>query len=182
METYEEKTLNRKTIFEGRVITVHLDEVSLPDGKTSTREIVEHPGAVAVIAFTDEGKMVMVRQYRKPLNRALVEIPAGKIDRGEQLEACARRELEEETGYVCAKLTHLVSFYTSPGFCDEILHIYLAEGLTKAEGRHLDEDEFLDLLEVTFEEAENLVKKGEIMDAKTIYAWQYWKALRETGK
>jgi len=111
-----------------------------------------------------------------------VEIPAGKIDRGEQPEACARRELEEETGYVCAKLTHLVSFYTSPGFCDEILHIYLAEGLTKAEGRHLDEDEFLDLLEVTFEEAENLVKKGEIMDAKTIYAWQYWKALRETGK
>src|SRR5690625_1990892 len=109
MHQFEEKTLKRNTIFEGKIISVHVDEVLLPNGKTSKREIVEHPGAVAVIALTDDKKLVFVKQYRKPLERTLIEIPAGKIEPNEEPHITALRELEEETGYTSEKLQHITS-------------------------------------------------------------------------
>lgn len=176
MSRLEEKTLSTEPIFEGKIIKVQVDEVELPDGKRSKREIVKHPGAVAILPITKDGKIVMVEQYRKPLERTLVEIPAGKLEPGEDPEQTAHRELEEETGYVCEKLTYIISFYTSPGFANEIVHLYLAEGLSKKENAKVaDEDEFVELMEMTLEEAEQYIKENKIADAKTVYAIQYLK-------
>jgi ADP-ribose pyrophosphatase len=175
MDHLYEKTINQQRIFSGKVIDMYVEDVLLPNGETSKREIVKHPGAVAVIAITKENKMVLVRQYRKALERVLVEIPAGKLEKGEAPLETARRELEEETGYVCETMEPLHSFYTSPGFADELVHIFLAKGLTKkSEKQMLDDDEFVDVLEVTLEEALNMVKEKQIYDAKTIYALLYW--------
>ncbi|WP_062356124.1 NUDIX domain-containing protein [Bacillus kwashiorkori] len=182
MKLYEEKTVKRESIFNGRMISLHVDEVLLPNGHKSTREVVLHPGAVGIIALTEEGKIVLVEQFRKPLERSLVEIPAGKMDAGEDSETTAKRELEEETGYACKSLNHIASFYTSPGFSNEIIHLYVAEGLTKENRLSLDEDEFVNVIEVTYEEALQLVKEQQIFDAKTIYAVQYWQLLKVMGK
>ncbi|MED3791388.1 NUDIX hydrolase [Niallia alba] len=174
MSTLEEKTLKTEHIFSGRIIQVQVDEVELPNGKTSTRELVKHPGAVAVIAITEGNKLVMVEQYRKPLEKVIVEIPAGKLEKGEEPALCARRELEEETGYDCKSLELVSSFYTSPGFADEIIHVYVAKGLTKKEdAAGLDEDEFVNVLEITLDEALELIKEQRIFDAKTIFGVQY---------
>ncbi|MBM6619963.1 NUDIX hydrolase [Bacillus suaedaesalsae] len=174
MNKFEENTLSSQTIFQGRVIDLIVEEVQLPDGKTSNREIVKHPGAVAIIPITAEGKIILVEQFRKALERSIIEIPAGKLEKGEQPEHTAIRELEEETGYNCKSLTHLISFYTSPGFADEIIHLYIAEGLTKKQDKlDLDEDEFVEVMEVSLEEAVQLVKEQKIYDAKTAYAIQY---------
>ncbi|MDU1848386.1 MAG: NUDIX hydrolase [Niallia nealsonii] len=174
MSTLEEKTLKTEHIYSGRIIQVQVDEVELPNGKTSTRELVKHPGAVAVIAITEDNKLVMVEQYRKPLEKVIVEIPAGKLEKGEEPALCARRELEEETGYDCKSLELVSSFYTSPGFADEIIHVYVAKGLTKKEdAAGLDEDEFVNVLEITLDEALELIKEQRIFDAKTIFGVQY---------
>jgi ADP-ribose pyrophosphatase len=174
MSNLEEKTLHSEEIFSGKVISLYLQDVELPNGKQSKREIIKHPGAVAILAITDDKKVVMVEQYRKALERTIVEIPAGKLEKGEEPELCARRELEEETGYECESLELLTSFYTSPGFADEIVHVYVAKGLTKKENAAaLDEDEFVNLEELTFEEAVQYVKEQKIYDAKTIFAVQY---------
>ena len=174
MSSLEEKTIATEKIFEGRVISLQVDEVELPDGNKAKRELVKHPGAVAIIALTDDKKLVMVEQYRKALEKTIVEIPAGKLEKDEKPDVCARRELEEETGYDCAELTLLTSFYTSPGFADEIVHVYLAEGLTKKENAAgLDEDEFVNLMELTIDEAIEAIADKRIYDAKTIYAVQY---------
>ncbi|WP_078545923.1 NUDIX hydrolase [Litchfieldia alkalitelluris] len=182
MEHLVEKTIARQTIFEGKIIDLHVEDVELPNGKTSKREIIKHPGAVAVIGVTKEDRILMVRQYRKPMERVMVEIPAGKLEKGEEPIVTAARELEEETGYVCEKLTPLISFYTSPGFADELVHLYVAENLQKKENAaSLDEDEFVDLLEVTLEEALDLLDKREIYDAKTAYAIQYLQLQRKVN-
>lgn len=174
MMRLEEKTIQTKQIFSGRVISLQVDEVELPNGKMSNREIVKHPGAVAILPITDENKIVMVEQYRKPLERILVEIPAGKLEKGEEPEHTALRELEEETGYESSSLEWLISFYTSPGFADEIVHLYVARGLLKKkDAASLDEDEFVNLVEVTLEEAVQMVKDKKVYDAKTAYAIQY---------
>lgn len=174
MGSLEEKTIKTEKIFSGKVINVQVEDVELPNGKISKREIVKHPGAVAIIPITNENKIVMVEQFRKPLERTIVEIPAGKLEKGEEPEYTARRELEEETGYDCEQLDYLVSFYTSPGFSDEILHIYLAKGLTKKENAaSLDEDEFVNVMELTLAEAEQYLRETKIYDAKTVYAIQY---------
>jgi ADP-ribose pyrophosphatase len=174
LDHLQEKTLSRKHIYSGKIIDLYVEDVELPNGKTSKREIIKHPGAVAVIAVNDEGKIIMVRQYRKALERALVEIPAGKLEKGEKPLNTAKRELEEETGYTCQNLTHIISFYTSPGFADELVHLYMAEGLEKMnEESCLDEDEFVEVLEVTLEQANKMIEQKEIFDAKTAYAVQY---------
>lgn len=170
----EEKTIKTEKIFNGKVISLQVEDVELPNGKTSKREIIKHPGAVAILPITDEGKIVMVEQYRKALERTLIEIPAGKLEKGEDPKNCALRELEEETGYICEKLDWLISFYTSPGFADEIVHLYVATGLSKKENAaSLDEDEFVDLLEITLSEAKQYIAEQKIYDAKTAYAVQY---------
>lgn len=171
-----EKTLSTQKIFEGRVISVQVDDVELPNGKQSKRELVKHPGAVAIIPITSEGKIVMVKQFRKPLEKEIIEIPAGKLEEGELPEVTARRELEEETGYTTNKLEYIQSFYTSPGFADEILYVYVTNELkAMTEKAALDEDEFVELMEVTLEEAEQLIKEEKIHDAKTVFAVMYLK-------
>jgi ADP-ribose pyrophosphatase len=183
MVKLEEKTLTSEEIFSGKVISLHLQEVELPNGKHSKREIIKHPGAVAILAVTDNNKIVMVEQFRKALERTIVEIPAGKLEKGEDPAACARRELEEETDYVCESLELITSFYSSPGFADEIVHVFLARGLAKKENSAgLDEDEFVNLEELTLDEALQYVKEQKIYDAKTIFAVQYLQLQKALGK
>ena len=167
-----EKTLSIKPIFKGRVVDLNVHDVELPNGQTSKREIITHPGAVAVIALTKEGKLLLVRQFRKPLEQSIVEIPAGKLEKDEDPLECAKRELEEETGYKPLELTYVTSFYTSPGFANEIIHIYFTDKLEKGRAS-LDEDEFVSVEEVTIDHAIQLQKEKQIYDAKTVYALQY---------
>ncbi|WP_018755234.1 NUDIX domain-containing protein [Paenibacillus terrigena] len=179
-EKFEEITLSTEPIFQGRVISLQVDTVRLPDGNTAKREIVKHPGAVGVLALLPEG-MLVVEQYRKPLGRSLVEIPAGKLDAGEDPMDAARRELEEETGYRCGQIRHHSSFYTSPGFADEMIHLYIAEELGQGE-RNLDEDEFVDAKVITLAQAEQYIVDGRIQDAKTMMAVYAWKLYTLTGQ
>lgn len=184
-EAFEEKTIKRETLFTGKIIEVALDEVALPMGGTAKRELVFHPGGVGIVAITPSEKMLFVRQFRKPLERVILEIPAGKIDPGEgsHPEVTGARELEEETGYRPQKMTKLASMYLSPGFANEMLHLYLAEGLEKIENpRAMDEDEVLEVYELTLDEALERMKTGEICDAKTIYAIQYWQLALAKGR
>jgi ADP-ribose pyrophosphatase len=175
MDHLYEKTLHSETIYEGRIIDVRVEDVQLPNGKQSKRELIDHPGAVAIIAQTPDDKVLAVRQYRKALGKAIVEIPAGKLEQGEEPELTAVRELEEETGYTCEKLEKVISFYTSPGFANELVHLYVAKGLTKKGEQSADEDEFLDLLHLSIEEMEEMLDSQEIHDAKTAYAIMYLK-------
>lgn len=178
MKKFEEKTINTTSIYEGKVVDLQVDEVSLPNGKTAKRELIKHPGAVAVIPITKDNKIVLVEQFRKPLEKSLVEIPAGKVEIGEAPEVTARRELEEETGYTTNELSFVTSFYTSPGFADELMHIYITDELEKMDTQpESDEDEFVEVLELTLEEAKELVEQERIHDAKTNYAILYLHAL-----
>lgn len=171
MKNYEEKTISSESLYEGKIISLRIEEVELPDGNHAKRELVKHPGAVALIPITAEGKIILVKQYRKALDRTLIEIPAGRIEINEEPKLTAIRELEEETGLGAGKVTYLQSFATSPGFADEIIHLYLAEELYEIENPAAgDEDEFIELLEVTIADAEKLVATGEIYDAKTAFA------------
>ncbi|GMA53714.1 hypothetical protein GCM10025857_50710 [Alicyclobacillus contaminans] len=128
---FAETTITRKQLYQGKIIDVALDDVQLPDGGTSKRELVFHAGGVGIIALTPENKMVFVRQFRKPLEKVILEIPAGKIDPGENdhPEVTGKRELEEETGYTCSSMTHIASMYLSPGFSNEMMHIYQANNI-----------------------------------------------------
>lgn len=174
MNDLREKTIKTKHIFSGKVVSLQVDEVELPNGKTAQREIVKHPGAVAVIAVTPEKKIVLVEQFRKALERVLAEIPAGKLENGEDPCDTAMRELEEETGYSCKSLELVASFYTSPGFSNEIVHVYAAKDLyKKANPAGTDEDEFVNVMEVTLDEALQLILEKKIYDAKTVFAVQY---------
>lgn len=171
MKKFEEKTLHTEEIFKGRIISLQVDDVALPNGNTAKREVIKHPGAVAVIALTDDNKIVMVEQYRKALERSIIEIPAGKLEPGEAPAITARRELEEETGYGCEELTYIQSFATSPGFADEVIHLYAATKLYTIDNPVAgDDDEFVELLHVTIDEAQEMVASQQIYDAKTAFA------------
>ncbi|MGD0152137.1 MAG: NUDIX hydrolase [Thermacetogeniaceae bacterium] len=163
----EETAISTERIFEGKMIRLRVDTVCLPNGETATREVIEHPGAVAVIALTDRDDLLMVRQYRHPTAEILLEIPAGKRDQGESPLVCARRELEEETGYRAEQWEILFSYYTTPGFSDELLYIVKASGLKQGQA-HTDEEEFIEVVTVPVDEALRMVYRGEIRDAKTI--------------
>jgi len=177
---FEEVTVGTTPVFQGRVISLQVDEVRLPNGEIVTREIIRHPGAVAILALY-EGKMIVVEQYRKPLEKSQVEIPAGKLDPGEEPLEAARRELEEETGFTAGSIRPINSFYTSPGFADELLHLYIAEDL-KPGALRLDDDEFLECEAITLEEAKRLIADNRISDAKTILAVYAWQLYQLTGK
>lgn len=176
---FEEVTISSETIYEGRVISLQVDLVRLPNGMETKREIVRHPGAVAVLALKDD-KMVVVEQYRKALEKSQVEIPAGKPNPGEDRLLAAHRELEEETGCLAGSMRHVCSFYTSPGFADELLHLYVAEDLREGT-LNPDEDEFLQSESLTLEQAKQYIKEGRISDAKTITAIYAWQLYRLTG-
>jgi ADP-ribose pyrophosphatase len=164
-----EKLINSARLFEGKVINLRRDEVMLPNGKTATREVVEHPGAVAIVPLTSDGKVILVRQFRHPVQQLMLEVPAGKLDPGERPEACALRELAEETGFVANKLRKLTSMYTTPGFSNEIIHVYLAEGLVESD-KQPDEDEFINTETYTAEQIHEMIVSGEICDAKSLVA------------
>lgn len=174
MNKFVEQTTATKQIFTGKIISLQVDDVLLPNGQTSKREIVKHSGAVAVIPITDDGKIVFVEQFRKPLEKSLVEIPAGKLEPGEESHITAVRELEEETGYTTDELTFVTSFYTSPGFADELMDIYLAKQLKPLqEPVPGDDDEFVEKVILSLDEAKQYVKEQKIHDAKTVYALLY---------
>lgn len=179
-ELWREETISSVPVFEGQVITLQVDTVRLPDGGTATREIVRHPGAAAIVALLDD-KLLVVEQYRKPMEKFQVEIPAGKLDIGEDPKAAAFREFEEETGYRAHAMRLISAFYTSPGFADEKLYLYWAEGLEKGE-MNLDEEEFLAVSAITFEEAQRYIQEERISDAKTIMAVYAWERYRLTGE
>lgn len=164
---YEEKTLAEKEIFVGNIIKVESLTVELPDGKAATRDIVRHPGASAVIPINEEGEIYMVTQYRKPIEKVLLEIPAGKLDKGEDPAVCAKRELKEETGLEAGKMKHLVSMHSTPGFCDEVLHLYAATDLKEGEAC-ADEGEFISSQKFPVSDLLEKVLHHEITDAKTI--------------
>ncbi len=176
---FYERTISTKPIFEGRMINVQVDTVQLPNGETATREIVRHPGAVAVLALLGD-RMLVVEQFRKPLERVQVEIPAGKLEPGEDPMEAAGRELEEETGYKARSLRHLRTFSTSPGFAEEVIHLYFADELEQGEV-HLDDEEFLTCEAITLEQAEAYIRDGRIYDAKTLLAVYMWRQYAATG-
>jgi ADP-ribose pyrophosphatase len=156
-----------REIYAGRVVTLRLRELAGPDGAVRVREIVEHAPAAAVVAIDDQGDLLLVRQLRPAIDQVLLELPAGILDPGEDPVTCARRELEEETGYTAARLQPLIEFYPSPGFCTELLHIFVAEGLSECQGQP-DEDEELELVRLPLTQAMQLLRTGQITDAKTV--------------
>jgi len=163
--TFEEKTLSSEMIYKGAIINLRKDKVTVKSG-TSYREIVEHNGGAVLAAVTDDNKMVMVRQFRKPAERVVFEVPAGKIDPGEDPLETAKRELREETGYTASKVEYLTKFYPSVGFSDEVLYLYLCTGLTSGE-TDFDENEALDIELWDIDELVDMVLRDEINDAKT---------------
>lgn len=163
----DEKKLDSRIIYSGKIINLRLDEVELPDGKVAKREVVEYAGAVAVVALTSDGELVLVRQYRYPIGKELLEIPAGKIEPGEDPLGCARRELQEETGAEATEWEFLCRFYSTPGFCTEEMHLYQARGL-EFKGQQTDDDEFIQVEKVPLGHCLELIASGVICDAKSI--------------
>lgn len=164
-----EKTVSSQVEFTGRIITVRQDQAALPNGRVVGREVVEHPGGVAVLALFDDNTIPVVRQFRYPFQKIITELPAGKLEKGEDPLVCAQRELSEEVGAEADELIYLGKFFTSPGYSTEVLHMYLARGLRQGQV-HPDEDEFLESERLPFLTLFQQVMSGEIEDGKTIAA------------
>ena len=175
-----EKYVSRERIFDGNILHVVRDTVELENGDVVTREVVHHGGAVCVIPVTDDGKVVIEHQYRYAVEKVMLEIPAGKLEPGEDPAVCALRELEEETGYKAERLIYMGDFYASPAILNEKVTMYLALGLTKGID-HLDEDEFLEVSEMPLDELTKMCVSGEISDSKTQLALFKYKFMKENG-
>ena len=172
MKDLSEHRLASKLVYDGKLLKVRSDTVRLPNGGTAEREFIDHPGAVAVIALTDAGELVMERQYRYPLGRDMIEIPAGKIDPGEDPLATAQRELKEETGYTAAHWRHVATIHIAIAYSNERIEIYLAKDL-RHEGAKLDDEEFLEVFTLSPAAALAWVREGKITDSKTV-AGLFW--------
>lgn len=163
-------------VYSGRIISVDLDEVRFPDGSTGTLEMIRHPGASAVVPVLgepgDDPEVLLIRQYRYAADQFLYEIPAGRLDPGESPADCARRELQEETGYSAERVEHVFTMYTTPGFTDEKIHLFVATGLVAGQA-HREADEFMELVPTRLSRALSMVEQGEIQDAKTALALLY---------
>lgn len=172
----QEQKVDSKEIFNGQIVQVYVDTIRLANGQQATREVVRHCPAVAVLAITDDDKVVLVRQFRYPVDKPLLEVPAGKMDgdESETPEGTAARELAEETPYTAAKIELIHNFYTAPGFCDEYMYLFRASGLQKNSDLQPDEDEFVDTVLYSREEVVSALKNREIEDVKTITALQHW--------
>ncbi len=161
-----EKKISSEEIFDGVAIHLFRDEIMLPNGKKGVREVIRHPGAVCVLPITEDGNVIFVNQFRYAFNKVTLEAPAGKLDEGEEPLEAAKRELREETGLSANNIVYLGEMYTTPALIDEIIHLYLATDLVTGE-QDLDEDEFINVLEMPLSEAEEMVMKGLIEDSKT---------------
>lgn len=164
-----EKEIKQNYVYHGRIINLRVDDVRLPDGVASKREYVEHRGGAAILAIDQSDYVYLVRQFRYPYREVIYEIPAGKLEEGEEAIVTARRELEEETGLVAEDIEQMGEIYPSPGYTNERLYIFLAKGLSQRSA-HLDADEYLDVIRIPVDEAIDMVRKGVIKDAKTCYA------------
>lgn len=162
----EEKKLSSEKIFEGKVVKLYRDNVLLEDNSEATREVIRHPGGVCVVALTENNEILMVKQFRYPHNKIMTEVPAGKLEWGEEPFECGKRELLEETGFTAEEYTYLGTLAPTPAYCSEIIHIYMAKKLTLGKQK-LDEGEFLDVEKISLEKAVEMVMNGEITDAKT---------------
>jgi len=167
MGELQEKIIASREVFKGRLLKVKVEEVVLADGGRARREVVYHPGAVAIVPLTDTGKVVLVRQFRLPARKALLEIPAGTLDENEAPEKCALRELAEEIGMQPESLELLCSMYLAPGYSSELIHLFLGRNL-KAASAAANHDERLEKVEIPLSEALEMIETGEIQDAKTI--------------
>jgi ADP-ribose pyrophosphatase len=159
-----ERTTDTELIYKGRIINLRVDTVKLPTGREAEREIVEHGGSVVIVAIAPEDNVLLVRQFRKPVEQVLLELPAGTLEPGEESQECARRELEEETGYLAEKWEHLGGFYSSPGFCTEYLHLFLATELRP--GKPVTEA--IELVPTPISQILEFISSGELCDAKSI--------------
>lgn len=169
---FTEKIIETREVFKGNFLVIENLDVELPDGNIGNRDIVRHPGAVAVLAFVDEETILLVEQFRVALNKTLLEVPAGKLEKGEELEVCAHRELEEETGYKAKNMQYLGTIATGASFTDELIHIYKATELYQGV-KGGDEDEFIEVTSYKLEAIRAMIKEGQIIDAKTISAFMY---------
>ncbi|WP_294134886.1 NUDIX domain-containing protein [uncultured Clostridium sp.] len=167
-----ETTIKETVIYNGNYLSLINVDVELPDGNLSNRDIIKHPGACAIIPFLNDNEVILVEQFRKPLEKTLLEIPAGKLNKNETPITCAHRELEEETGYKAKDMIYLGKIATAPGFCDEIIHLFKATNLYEGK-KSCDEDEFTDIKKFTLDEIKLMIKKGEIIDTKTISILSY---------
>jgi len=178
---YTEKTLSREEIYRGKVVDLHKDRILLPDGREGIREVMEHPGGVTVLPLDEQGNVYCVRQFRYPLGQHLLEVPAGKLERGEDPLECAVRELSEETGFTADRLIDLGKIYPSPGYSAETLYLYLALGL-HAGKMHPDEGEFLDVEPHPLAELTEMIMLGQLSDGKTVAAVLKTKCYLENEK
>ncbi len=169
IKDFEEKTTAVKEIYDGRVVKLRVEEVELPDGSPAVRELIAHPGGAGMIAVDGNRNVLMVRQYRIAAKAMMLEIPAGKLEYGEDPLSCAEREIVEETGYKAGKIVKLGSYYATPGYCEEILSLYLGTDLAW-QGQHLDEGEFLNVEKYPLDTLYEMVMNNEIVDAKTAIA------------
>lgn len=184
MVDFREKLLNEKSIYQGKIINVMEETVSLPNGQQAKREIVHHQGAVALLCLTatQPQKIILVEQWRQPMRSLSLEVPAGKIEAGEAPEYTAKRELNEEVRLTAGRIEQLAYFYTSPGFADEQMYLYLMHGLHPvAKKLPQDADEFLKVVELTTQQADQAVASRRICDGKTLLALAYWKLLQVKG-
>ena len=170
----KETQLSSEPIFQGTFINIARDTIRLPNGNESTRVVIRHPGAACVLAVTDNDEVVLVRQWRYACDQALLELPAGKLDAGEDPAVCALRELAEETPYTADSVKLLHTFYTAPGFCDELMYLYQAEGVREGSTLQNDEDEFTETVLMSREEVKAALKNNQVADGKTLAGLQYW--------
>lgn len=177
----EEKTIESELMYDGKIVKLYRDKALLENGSRVTREVIKHPGGVCVVPLTEKGEVIMVKQFRYPTGKVLTEIPAGKLEWQEDHFTCGKRELKEETGCTAEKYDYLGCLLPTPAYDTEVIHMYLARGLTRAE-QNLDEDEFLDVMKIPFGKAIEMVINGEITDAKTQLALLKTKALLENEK
>lgn len=174
---YEEKTMKSERIYEGRILNLRVDTVELPNRKYSRREIIEHAGAVVIIPVTEDDEVIMVKQFRKPIDKVILEFPAGIIDKGEQPIEAAQRELGEEVQQNAEELEFLFDSYSSPGFTDENISYFLATGLTPFDGK-ADEDEFLEVVRIKIPDLIEMLHNFELNDSKVITGALYLENLR----
>lgn len=176
---YYEKTIKSERLYEGAIFDMEKLTVELPNGKIAYRDVIRNPGASVIVPLTDDGHVIMVKQFRKPIEAVSLEVPAGKMDPGEDPLQCAQRELKEETGYTAEKFKRILTLHPAPAFADEVLHVFVAKGLSKGEASP-DEDEFIHAFKYKLDDVLQMIQDGVIKDSKTIASILFTARLLET--